>query len=444
MPLYEKLLQHKNNYTLFEEQFSREILKSERLRAAAVISMSILSLLWFLIVPSSIADYYPYSSAKYRGHSLLDWMVILFFIIVVYESLFLLVTTVYIRKNKQFPVGPRLMNTFVEVSLPSLLIYISSRTNAPYEALFMPLTYYYFIFIALSALRLNFFLSLFAGLVAGIEYTALAFMLLGQSVNLIANTTFVSMGMHVSRGILIFAGGLATGFVALQIRRRILRSMQYLTEKNEIITYFGQHVPSSVVEEIIEHRGNIESEERFACVMFLDIREFTRFAEGKKPAEVVNYLNFLFDFMIEIINENNGIIYKFLGDGFMAVFGAPVNDGMECVHAVTASRKIIERTRAEAAAGRIPETELGIGLHAGIVMTGEVGSSLRREYTIIGEIVNLASRLEQLNRQFNTSLLVSDIVHDSIEGMLDLIKTEDMGELDIRGHDHTVHVFRVD
>jgi adenylate cyclase len=308
----------------------------------------------------------------------------------------------------------------------------------------MPLTYYYFIFIALSALRLNFFLSLFAGLVAGIEYTALAFMLLGQSVNLIANTTFVSMGMHVSRGILIFAGGLATGFVALQIRRRILRSMQYLTEKNEIITYFGQHVPSSVVEEIIEHRGNIESEERFACVMFLDIREFTRFAEGKKPAEVVNYLNFLFDFMIEIINENNGIIYKFLGDGFMAVFGAPVNDGMECVHAVTASRKIIERTRAEAAAGRIPETELGIGLHAGIVMTGEVGSSLRREYTIIGEIVNLASRLEQLNRQFNTSLLVSDIVHASIEGMLDLIKTEDMGELDIRGHDHTVHVFRVD
>ncbi len=150
-------------------------------------------------------------------------------------------------------------------------------------------------------------------------------------------------------------------------------------------------------------------------MMFLDIRNFTKFAESRQPEEVVNYLNTLFDFMIEIINQNNGIINKFLGDGFMAVFGAPVSDGQDCRNAVNAAMAIIKRLDEEVKAGTIPHTTAGIGIHAGPAVTGNVGSSQRKEYTIIGDVVNMASRIEQLNKQYGSQVLISDEVCKSIE-----------------------------
>src|SRR5439155_23989801 len=98
---------------------------------------------------------------------------------------------------------------------------------------------------------------------------------------------------------------------------------------------------------------------------------------------------------------------KFLGDGFMAVFGAPVEDAERCTHAVGASLEILERLDRLNAAGKIRPTRVGIGLHMGEAVTGNVGSADRKEYTIIGDVVNLASRLEQANKKFQARLLNS-------------------------------------
>lgn len=120
--------------------------------------------------------------------------------------------------------------------------------------------------------------------------------------------------------------------------------------------------------------------------------------------------------MIEIINRNNGIVNKFLGDGFMAVFGAPFSNGKDCLNAVQASKEILEKIQEYNQTQKIPPTKIGIGLHSGDAVTGNVGSDLRKEYTVIGDVVNLASRIEQLTKQYSEQILFSEDVISKIEG----------------------------
>ena len=119
--------------------------------------------------------------------------------------------------------------------------------------------------------------------------------------------------------------------------------------------------------------------------------------------------------MIEAVDRHNGIINKFLGDGFMAIFGAPLSDPSASSHAVEAAREILAEIdrRATAGAGGAP-LRVGIGLHVGVAVTGNIGSPRRKEFTVIGDIVNLAARIEQLNKEFGSRLLVSASVADSL------------------------------
>jgi adenylate cyclase len=149
----------------------------------------------------------------------------------------------------------------------------------------------------------------------------------------------------------------------------------------------------------------------------LDIRDFTRFSEERRPEEVIDYLNVLYSRFIEIVGRHNGIINKFLGDGFMAVFGAPVSDGRDVSNAVHAALEILDCVEEMNRKGEIAPTRIGMGLHAGSAVTGNVGSDERKEYTIIGDTVNLASRIEQLNKEYGSSLLVTDAVYSVMKDL---------------------------
>ncbi len=208
---------------------------------------------------------------------------------------------------------------------------------------------------------------------------------------------------------------LIAGLVSVRIKRQFLNSVRTLEERNRVMSMFGQHVSPAVVDKLLSQGVELGGEIRHVCLMFLDVRDFTAFAEGRSPVEVVDYLNSLLEFMIESINRYSGIVNKFLGDGFMAVFGAPISaDGRDSQNAVAAAREIIARVDELNTSGQIPPTRVGIGLHAGEAVTGNVGSALRREYTISGDVVNLASRIEQLNKQFQSRLLVSQAVHKAL------------------------------
>jgi adenylate cyclase len=209
--------------------------------------------------------------------------------------------------------------------------------------------------------------------------------------------------------------GIVAGLVSGQIRQRVTHSLHTLEERNRVISVFGQHVSPTVVDKLlVEREGEDLTEMRYVCVMFLDIRNFTTFSERTKPDMVITYLNTLFASMIEIINDNHGIINKFLGDGFMAVFGAPLSNGEDCRNAVSAAHKILAHVNRLVEKQAIPPTNIGIGLHAGEAITGNIGSSLRKEYTVIGDVVNVASRIEQLNKQFGSHLLISDVVWNAL------------------------------
>jgi len=145
--------------------------------------------------------------------------------------------------------------------------------------------------------------------------------------------------------------------------------------------------------------------------------------------------------MIEIVNRHNGFINKFLGDGFMAVFGAPVSSGNDSLNAVNASREILSRLSIEVEQGNLPPTRIGIGLHSGDAVTATIGSNLRKEYTVIGDVVNLAARLEKLNKDFGSQLLISDEVRSQITQVSG--EAVPMGQVDIRGRANPIHVYQL-
>jgi adenylate cyclase len=174
--------------------------------------------------------------------------------------------------------------------------------------------------------------------------------------------------------------------------------------------------------------------------MFVDIRSFTEAARSRTPGEVVSRLDDAFAVMVEIIDRHQGIVNKFLGDGLLAIFGAPIEDPLAAVNAIAAAREMLRAIGAGNAGNAWP-IRIGIGIHIGDAVVGTVGSPRRKEYTVIGDTVNLASRLESLNKEVGSQLIVSDAVReaagDAIGDGLPL------GEVAIRGYTEPVAVWRL-
>ena len=231
------------------------------------------------------------------------------------------------------------------------------------------------------------------------------------------------------------------GFVSSEMAKRLQASVNLLRERDDIVGLFGQYVSPQVVDRLLSQRLDLPAEMRHVCILFLDIRNFTGFSEHRSPAEVIEYLNALFAPLIDIVNQHNGIVNKFLGDGFMAVFGAPISDENGDVrNAVRAARAISARVQDLVAQGIVPETRIGIGIHAGEAMTGNVGSNDRKEYTIIGDIVNLASRVEALNKEYGSTVLVTEAVASVIA---DREQAHRIAEIPIRGRKQPVAIYRL-
>src|SRR5262249_31650531 len=284
------------------------------------------------------------------------------------------------RKQRRIPPIHRYVTALIETSSPTAAVIVTATYADPSSTLATVPVVIYPVFIVLSALRLNFRLSVFTGAVAAIQYFLVERLYVEPS---------IYWPVHAFKALSLMMLGVITGLVALQIRKRMEASCRIAEERNQIVHMFGEHVSPAVVDQLLAPDGNVRSEKKNVCVMFLDIRNFTAFAEKKSPEEVVNYLETLFEFMIEIVNRHQGI-NKFLGDGFMAVFGAPVSSGNDTLNAVNAAQEIITELNRRVVAGALPATKVGIGLHAGDTVTGSIGSALRREYTVIGDVVNLA------------------------------------------------------
>jgi adenylate cyclase len=174
--------------------------------------------------------------------------------------------------------------------------------------------------------------------------------------------------------------------------------------------------------------------------MFVDIRGFTNAARGRAPAEVVARLNAFFEILVDIVDRHDGIVNKFLGDGLLAIFGAPIEDPLEAVNAVAAAREMLSAVGASNVGNAWP-IRLGIGIHIGQAVAGTVGSPRRKEYTVIGDTVNLASRLEGLNKEVGSELIVSDAVREAVGNAIgDALP---LGPVSVRGYAERLTVWRL-
>ena len=344
-----------------------------------------------------------------------------------------------LRQDRRLPPAIRYVNVAIETSFPTVLLGWFAHTMPADIALSSAAVLSYFFFIILSALSLNFRLSVFAGVVAAAGYLTLVLIFHEQLPLGPGQPPERKIG-YIMRPIFLLVGGVIAGLVAGRIRSGILRSLHAAEERRRIVQMFGQHVSPAVVNQLLTQPTGFQSELRDVCILVLDIRGFTAFAETASPDAIVNYLNRLWGKAVEIVNRHHGIVNKFLGDGFMAVFGAPLVMGNHCQNAISAARELVAEIKRATDAGEIPPTRIGIGLHSGEALVGNVGSAERREYTVIGDVVNVAFRIEQLNKELKSNFLVSESVQESagnVEGV------ESSASVPIRGRNATVRVYKL-
>lgn len=390
----------------FEQRLAREILAAERFRATLLAVLPTVTMLAFLAVSSAYPDV-----VTTLLHGKFDRAPVGLFLCAVagFEFHVLYATERMLRNGQRPSAARRYGYAFVETSLPTLVIVYYATILGPVQALLMPSAFVYFVFILLSTLRLDFALSAFTGLVAAVEYAALA-LFWGSADTAVAEPVLTSLPQHLAKACILLVAGIAAGFVAGRLRASFSRAIQSLDERARILGVFGQHVSPEVVQRLVAPESEAKSEQREVCIMFLDIRGFTAFAEKRSPEEVVTYLNSIFDEAVEAVVAHHGIVNKFLGDGFMAVFGVSEGSSNACAEAVDAGLEALSRIEKLASEARIPATRVGLGLHAGPAVVGNIGSARRKEYTVIGDVVNVASRVEALNKELGTQMLVTEEV----------------------------------
>lgn len=361
-------------------------------------------------------------------------------IMAVYEMLVLL----WLRRDRgQHPLGTAFLwiHTTIEASLVTILLALAMKPLGALQVLSAALPLLYFPVIILSALNLSFPLSAWSGFVAACGFWGLAFFSL-QTVPPVSDLPMLtSQHQYTMKAFILILSGLASGLVGGNLRRQLVETLQRGRERDRAVSIFGQHVSPQVAERLLNQPWENLGEERHVCVMFLDIRNFSVFAGEKNASEVMRYLNVLFGGLIECVNNHRGIVNKFLGDGFMAVFGAPADDEDCCTHAVHCGHALLAEIERLNGLGKIDATRIGIGLHVGPAVTGNVGSEQRKEYTIIGDTVNLAARIEQATKQLQCQFLVSDAVWRTLPP--DLFPGEDMGEVELKGQAKTTRLFKL-
>ena len=213
---------------------------------------------------------------------------------------------------------------------------------------------------------------------------------------------YQEMGFRLS--VLALIGG-----VGVQLAYTLAREIAAAANEERVRAAFGSYVDSRVVRRVLRGDLRLEPERRVITVMFVDIRGFTAMAESAEPIEIFRRLNIALDAMATEVQAQGGIVNKFLGDGLLALFGAPEPQADHARRAVRAGLRIVERVEALAADGRFPDLRVGVGIATGEAIVGDVGGS-RREFTAIGDVVNVAARVEALTKELRTPILVTEDV----------------------------------
>ena len=252
----------------------------------------------------------------------------------------------------------------------------------------------------------------------------------------------IGFGLYVYRGVFF---PMSYALLAGALSYLVIEYRYYMAErdqKQQIAKNFGQYVPAELVEEMVENGLDVSigGESRELTVLFSDVRGFTTISEGLNPHELTTLMNVFLSAMTKVIHDNRGTIDKYMGDAIMAFWGAPISDPDHARHAVQAALAMDRAMPALAedfiARGWKP-IKVGIGLNTGTMTVGNMGSNFRAAYTVLGDAVNLGSRLESLTKQYGVHIIVSEFTKAAVPGLicreLDLVR--------VKGKDLPVRMF---
>lgn len=217
-----------------------------------------------------------------------------------------------------------------------------------------------------------------------------------------------------------------------------------LWEKEFIKNTFERYVSKELAHEILQHKEELQlgGEEKEVTILFSDLRGFTSLSEKLSPAEVVSLLNIYFTRMIEVISAHQGMVDKFIGDAIMALFGAPIRRGDDPLKAVQCGLEMqrqMHLLNEDRISMGLPPLIMGIGINTGSVVAGNIGSIHRMEYTVIGDTVNVASRLEGASRCGD--VLITEATYLKIKDAVHVTRLEPMV---FKGKSSQINVYRVD
>jgi adenylate cyclase len=215
-----------------------------------------------------------------------------------------------------------------------------------------------------------------------------------------------------------------------------------LQERDKLRNTMGKYMTEEILEHVLAGQVELGGKTLELTILFCDLRDFTALSERRTAQQIVEILNEYFTVMVDIIMEEGGVVDKYIGDNIMAVFGAPVtrpDDAVRAVRAAVRMRAALADLNAKFAARGLPALRFGIGLHTGEVVAGNIGSAKRMEYTVIGDAVNLASRLESKTKELSTDILISDATRAAAAD----IEVETAGEVHVKGREQPVAIYKV-
>ncbi len=216
-------------------------------------------------------------------------------------------------------------------------------------------------------------------------------------------------------------------------------------KKEKVTTALGKYMSEDVMKDVLKNIDNLGlgGKKATVTVLFSDIRGFTSLSENMSAQQVSELLNEYFSEMEPIVTKYNGIINKFIGDAVMAVFGEPIQDSKHPINAVKCGLEMLEKVeeldKKWQEEGK-PAIQIGVGINTGEVFIGNIGSEKRMEYTVIGDTVNLASRLESYNKTYKTHMLISSTTYEKTK---DCISVNKISDVEIRGKAEKMDIYEV-
>lgn len=239
--------------------------------------------------------------------------------------------------------------------------------------------------------------------------------------------------------------GVLVGYIAVNA----YRYQTEFKERSRLRRHFAQYVSEDVVREIVERGGvALEGRQQRVTVLFSDIRGFTTLSEGSEPVALVRQLNEYLSAMTDVITQHGGMVDKFIGDGILALFGAPLEDDRSAERAARAALGMLARleplNQAWAAQGK-PRLQIGIGIHSGEAIVGNVGSDKKLEYTAIGDTVNTASRVEARTKESvercGVAVLISEDTLNELRRLGCSLEAEFMSEDTLKGKSQATRLY---